>query len=95
MLHVDMIPDEVVEATAWAMCDDINGEGCWDETPFRHRPMWRSAARAAIAAALSAWPEAYIGVSAGIDYFSLPLPQGAAAPLETRDEGNYDYAGGL
>jgi hypothetical protein len=45
----------------------------------------RSSARAAIAAALSAWPEAYIGVSAGIDYFSLPLPQGAAAPLELRD----------
>lgn len=56
MIDPDQIPDEVVEATAWAMCDDINGEGCWDETPFRHRPMWRSAARAAIAAALNAWP---------------------------------------
>jgi hypothetical protein len=56
MINPAQIPDEVVEATAWAMCDDINGEGCWDETPFRHRPMWRSAARAAIAAAINAWP---------------------------------------
>lgn len=58
MIKTEQIPDKVVEATAWAMCDDINGEGCWDETPFRHRPMWRSAARAAIAAALNAWPDA-------------------------------------
>jgi len=59
VIKPEQILDEVIETTAWAMCDDINGEGCWDETPFRHRPMWRSAARAAIAAALNAWPGAY------------------------------------
>jgi len=59
VIKPEQILDEVIETTAWAMCDDINGEGCWDETPFRHRPMWRSAARAAIAAALNAWPGAF------------------------------------
>jgi hypothetical protein len=76
MIKPKQIPDEVVEATAWAMCDDINGEGCWDETPFRHRPMWRSAARAAIAAALDAWPDAFITkYSEGAPAFNLPLTQ--------------------
>jgi hypothetical protein len=43
--------------------------------------------KAAIAAALNAWPDAgieeYVNTDRGI---FLPLPQGAAAPLEPRDE---------
>jgi hypothetical protein len=72
MIRADQIPDEVVEAAAWAACDDINGEGAWDEMPFRHKPMWRSAARASIAAALNAWP------ALEICYF---LPQGRTITL--------------
>ena len=76
MLKAEQIPDDVVEATAWAMCDDINGEGAWDETPFRHRPMWRSAARASIAAAINAWPN--IERAKWSDRtFIIPLPQEA------------------
>jgi hypothetical protein len=79
MIDPKQIPDEVVKATARAMCDDINGEGCWDETPFRHRPMWRSAARAAIAAALNAWPGAALSQrirpTIGSRRITLPLPQ--------------------
>ncbi len=79
MIDPKMIPDEVLESTAWAMCDDINGEGAWDETPFRHRPMWRSAAIAAIAAALNAWP--------GVDVAHF-LPRGRfimlPAPYESK-----------
>ena len=78
MLKAEQILDEVVEATAWAMCDDINGEGAWDETPFRYRPMWRSAARASIAAAINAWPGARLKLDGR--YALLPLPQ------EPRDE---------
>lgn len=77
MIKPEQIPNEVVEATAWAMCDDINGEGAWDETPFRHRPMWRSAACAAIAAALDAWPGAVwreSGVNGKIVSSRLVLP---------------------
>ena len=84
MLKAEQIPDEVVEATAWAMCDDINGEGAWDETPFRHRPMWRSAARASIAAAINAWPGMWVE-----QLYPLPVDtQGIILPLpqEARDE---------
>lgn len=89
MIKPEQIPDEVVEATAWAMCDDINGEGAWDETPFRHRPMWRSAACAAIAAALDAWP--WVGISPHVDggwRIVLPLPVKASdrKPHRTLDE---------
>lgn len=75
------ITREVVEAAAWAMCDEINGEGAWDETPFRYRPMWRSAARAAIAAALNAWPKSYSLTEndsaeiRNVAVIILPLPQ--------------------
>jgi hypothetical protein len=77
MIDPKMIPDEVLESTAWAMCDDINGEGAWDETPFRHRPMWRSAARAAIAAALNAWPGGQVRLSMFTpqEEIILPVPQ--------------------
>lgn len=83
MLKPEQIPDGVVEATAWAMCDDINGECAWDETPFRHRPMWRSAARAAIAAAINAWPRSELvfrlphrhAVSYSNPAIILPLPK--------------------
>jgi hypothetical protein len=79
MIRAEDIPDDVVEAAAWAACDDINGEGAWDETPFRHRPMWRSAARACIAAALNAWPGMrkpmrVTGLQSE-SWLELPLPQ--------------------
>ena len=51
--------------------------------------------KAAIAAALSAWPGSCNVACTLADLLLLPLPQGAAAPLEPRDDGNYDYAGGL
>jgi len=84
MITPDMIPDEVVEAAAWAMCDDINGEGAWDETPFRHRPMWRSAARASIIAVINAWPgvcsarDDFIAMADEGPWLILPLPQEAS-----------------
>ena len=64
MIDASMIPDEVVEAAARALCkeaghdpDEITGyDGM---SGFRAWERYKVRARAAITAALSAWPGAY------------------------------------
>ena len=66
MIRADMIPDEVVEAAARAIQKET---GSFNE------------ARAAIVAALSAWPGAEINqriCSRGTEYLILPLPAEAS-----------------
>ncbi len=70
MIRAEQIPDEVVEAAAKAI-----GE----ETYVSNRQTLKDAARAAIAAALNAWPGAEIEVcKSGETGVYLPLPQEAA-----------------
>jgi hypothetical protein len=63
MIRPDQIPDEVVEAAARAIYfvfTQINigdGEDRWDCLPSRFRAEYREEARAALAAALAAWPD--------------------------------------
>ena len=79
MIRADMIPDEVVEAAARSMG--------W--TSAIVLPQDRLRFKGHIAAALNAWtgsfPWTFNGPLTGTG-FVLPLPQGAAAPLEPRDE---------
>jgi hypothetical protein len=51
------IPPEVVEAVARALADDAMLN--WDDVPYAHDIM-RGEARAAITAALNAWPNAEV-----------------------------------
>jgi hypothetical protein len=53
----DQIPPEALEAAARALADDANLN--WDDVPFAQDVM-RGEARAAIAAALNAWPGAEV-----------------------------------
>jgi hypothetical protein len=53
MIDPKQIPDEVVEAAAKALCNDAGLH--WPDVPYAHNVM-RGEARAAVAAALSAWP---------------------------------------
>jgi hypothetical protein len=85
MIKADQIPDEVVEAAARAAWK-LKDQRLW-EILKATQPNWQDEARASIAAALNAWP----GVEVVKWYHAdqsliLPLPQGAAAPLEPRDE---------
>lgn len=70
MITPEMIPDEVVEAAArtYAYYECYT----WGSSGLRHDGL-RESARAAIAAALNAWP----GAKPKLDgrYFLLPLPQ--------------------
>jgi hypothetical protein len=73
-------PDDRHEYREWEHLVSIERKGILKE------------ARAAIAAAINAWPRAMVISYAHLgecDWLRLPLPQ------EPRDEGNYDYAGGL
>jgi hypothetical protein len=85
MINPAQIPDEVVEAAARGLarynCDQ------WDSDPERFWPHFADQARAAIAAALSAWPGMHVHETrrSWLGGFSerelmLPLPQ------EARDE---------
>ena len=77
MIRAEMIPDEVVEAAARAIADDAKLN--WDDVLYAHNVM-RGEARAAIAAALNAWPGALISPDEVIDgellppIISLPFP---------------------
>ena len=79
-IDLKMIPPEVVEAAARALADDalLN----WDDVPYAHNVM-RGEARAAIAAALNAWPNAKTLRDDGrrrtyiVPAIILPLPQQA------------------
>jgi hypothetical protein len=62
MIDPAQIPDEVVEAAAKAI-----GEETYETL--------RDAARAAIAAALAAWPHAEIDSQYDVDFLILPLTQ--------------------
>jgi hypothetical protein len=69
MIRMEQIPDEVVEAAARALADDAKLN--WGDIPYAHNVM-RKEARAAIAAALNAWPGG--GLIKWPAIF-LPLPQ--------------------
>lgn len=57
MIKPDMIPDEVMEAAAKALCsEDCGGLHIWHEISPKSRHRYERQARAAIAAALNAWP---------------------------------------
>ncbi len=67
MIRAEQIPDEVVEAAARAAFIYYR---CvpWDECT--DKPLWRYLARAAIAAAINAWPDSILMPAELI----LPLP---------------------
>ncbi len=70
MIRAEQIPDEVVEAAAKAI-----GE----ETYVSNRQTLKDAARAAIAAAINAWPGAEVAAWYHADKtLILPLPQEAS-----------------
>jgi hypothetical protein len=80
MITAEQIPPEVVEVAARALADDalLN----WADVPYAHNVM-RGEARAAIAAALNAWPNAKTLRDDGrrqtyiVPAIILPLPQQA------------------
>jgi hypothetical protein len=84
MIRPEQIPDEVVEAAAMVLHanNEVFHDVSWDDLGDYDQEAYREEARAAIAAALNAWPGA---IDCGDGWIELPLPQ----------EGNYDYAGGL
>ncbi len=74
MINLAQIPDEVVEAAAMAFAYH---EGyTWGSSGLDHDAILETA-RAAIAAALNAWPEAWTSkeMIGGQPYLLLPLPQ--------------------
>ena len=80
------IPDEVVEAAARAAYEVAHKIDCssdpdqWVDAVNEYKEHWRQQARAAIAAALSAWPGRTLAAYAFQTCHILPLPQ------EPRDE---------
>jgi len=66
MLKPEQIPDEVVEAAAKTLMDP-DYPNSW--------PAWMDEARAALAAALNAWPDAEARPTFGPSRIILPLPQ--------------------
>lgn len=79
MIRADMIPDEVVEAAAFAeyeawrdRCDLRNDTLEWRDIEEEHREEHRENVRVTIAAALNAWPGG--GLIKWPAIF-LPLPQ--------------------
>ena len=73
MIKPDQIPDEVVEALHTSLADDAGVL------------VPKGDCVAAIAAALTAWPGVFL-YPMNKTRLVLPLPQGAAAPQEARDE---------
>lgn len=75
LIKPDMIPDEVVEAAAKAAYENQRTRK-WDRCGYVGQQQLRRDARAAIAAAINAWPDAgieeYVNGDRGI---FLPLPQ--------------------
>jgi hypothetical protein len=77
MIDPKMIPDEVVEAAARAIGEYYTSKE-WFEIARGSRDVWHNAARAAIAAALTAWPGAYKSDPALFGHkLILPLTQEA------------------
>lgn len=58
MITPDMIPDDVVEAAAMALSEAELWPGVWSRLDSVVQDAFTAQARAAIAAALNAWPEA-------------------------------------
>lgn len=79
MINPKMIPPEVVEAAARAICEHLRSNWVFDGNP-RHseaRDDMLAQARAAIAAGLAAWPglRMMVDIDTGNDAaFKLPLP---------------------
>jgi hypothetical protein len=75
MIRAEHIPDEVVEAAAKAAYENQRTRK-WDRCGYVGQQQLRRDARAAIAAALNAWPGAEIEVyKSGETGVYLPLPQ--------------------
>jgi hypothetical protein len=72
MIKPDQIPDEVVEAAARAAWK-LKDQRLW-ETLKATQPNWRDEAREALAAALNAWPGAFL-YPLNKTRLILPLPQ--------------------
>jgi hypothetical protein len=100
-----MIPDEVVEAAARAEYEvwrhDCAGElaldlemyRLWDQLEPDEHDVLRGEARAAIAAALNAWPVAHysdveFADGRAFDTLVLPLPQEDSDKLSTKENDN-------
>jgi hypothetical protein len=93
VITAEQIPPEVVEAAARGMNANRPGWPDWDSVDERWKPMERDKARAAIAAALNAWPgmatehreilnfwnniDGPIVSSRRVPFLILPLPQEA------------------
>jgi hypothetical protein len=84
-IDLKMIPPEVVEAAARAAWETkYKGLGWLLDCPVKHKVQWRDRARAAIAAALNAWPNAKTLRDDGrrqtyiVPALILPLPQEAS-----------------
>ncbi len=75
----DQIPPEVVEAAARAIhaCEYDAEHYPFDQEDIVQQGLLRSQARAAIAAALNAWPNAWTetGFALGPDVLIIPLPK--------------------
>jgi hypothetical protein len=80
VIRADMIPDEVVEAAAKAAYENQRTRK-WDRCGYVGQQQLRRDARAAIAAALNAWPGAQeSGMTMGpykSHIYVLPLPPSA------------------
>ena len=80
MIRADMIPDEVVEAGAKAAYENQRTRK-WDRCGYVGQQQLRRDARAAIAAAINAWPgmRMMVDIDTGDDAaIKLPLPQEAS-----------------
>jgi hypothetical protein len=79
MIKPDMIPNEVVEAAAMVLHanNEVFHDVSWDDLGDYDQEAYREEARAAIAAALNAWPDGCVGESecGWHRYIELPLPQ--------------------
>lgn len=72
MIRAEMIPDEVVEAAARALSEAELWPGVWSRLDSVVQDAFTAQARAAIAAALNAWPGALISPDEVIDGELLP-----------------------
>jgi hypothetical protein len=78
MIRPEQIPDEVVEAAAKVLHanNEVFHDVSWDDLGDYDQEAYREEARAAIAAALNAWPDSFITkYSEGAPAFNIPLPQ--------------------
>ena len=76
MIRADQFPPEVVEAAAISLAEGRLPEYSWADLDDEMREFYREDARAAIAAAINAWPgvERNFWADDGAQVIILPLP---------------------